>query len=168
MSCCKHTVMLFPDPRMRSPTAMGAYGAAFCDELNVALAELSNVLEQADAAGLYNDPIVVSAHAVYDARSGFAVYVGLLGDACHKDAVEVSASAEKVRTLVQQRAGMYIAPLRPDYVPPKTIDSFPVWGYAVIGVVGVAALAYITGQTASVIRLFKSSKRVHGYRRRRR
>lgn len=163
------STMLFPDPRMRSPTAMGAYGAVFCDELNVALAELSNVLEQADAAGLYNDPVVVSAHAVYDDRSSYAVYVGFLGDACHKDATEVSTTAEKVRALVQQRAGMYVPPLRPDYVAPSgpNLNAFPVWGYAIVGVVGVVAVAYITGQTASLVRLFKS-KKVSGYRRNRR
>lgn len=148
---------------------MSSYGVAFCDELNIALSELKNVLDNADATGLSSDAVVISGHAIYDDRSSFAVYIPV-GDACHKNAVEVSAAAEKVRTLIQQRTGVYIAPLRPDYVPPEGIEagltSFPIWGYAIIGVVGVAALAYITGQTAGLVRLFKSKRHVSGYRRR--
>jgi hypothetical protein len=163
------TVMLFPDPRMRSPTALGGFGVAFCDELNVALAELQNVLEQADAVGLYNDPAVVSGHKIYDDRSSFAVYANFLGDACHKDTLEVSTAAERIRTLIQQRAGMLIPPLRPDYKPPELFDV-PLWakigGGLALGVVGLVAIGYITGQTASVVKLFKRS-RTAGYRRRR-
>lgn len=169
MSCCRHTVMLFPDPRMRSPTALGS--AAFCDELDIALAELENVLKQADAAGLGTDPAVVSGHAVYADRSSFAVYANFLGDACQKDAAEASTAAERIRKLIKDRAGMDIAPLRPDYVA-RTPEDIPAWvkfgGIALIGTVGIVALAYITGQATTLAKLFKSSKRVSGYRRRRR
>lgn len=145
-----------------------AYGAAFCDELDIALAELANVLENANATGLSSDPAVVSGQAVYNDRSGFAVYTP--GPACANDAAEASRAAEKVRSLIQQRTGVYIAPLRPDYKPvgPMDLSSIPLWGYAVIGVVGVVALAYATGQAASIARLWKSSKKLSGYRRRRR
>lgn len=145
-----------------------AYGAVFCDELTIAISELAHVLENANATGLSNDSVVASGQAIYDDRSGFAVYTP--GAACANDAAEVSRAAEKVRSLIQQRTGVYIAPLRPDYKPvgPMDLSSIPLWGYAVIGVVSVVALAYATGQAASIARLWKSPRKMSGYRRRRR
>lgn len=75
MSCCAHTVMLFPDPRMRSPTALGLTDAVYPSlqmteaqaELSNAINELQDALEKADALGLYTDSRIVAGHAVLEA-----------------------------------------------------------------------------------------------------
>jgi hypothetical protein len=155
--------MLFTDPRMRSPSALGA---AFCDQLNIALSELQNVLGIASSNGLSTDPTVAAAQAVYDDRSSFAVYVGFLGNACDTDTAEVSANAERVRALLSSN-GIDAPKVRPDYQAPNT--GIPWWGVLIIGTVSVVAVAYMTGQAATIAKLFKSSRRsTAGYRRRRR
>lgn len=147
---------------------LSAFGA-FCDPVDTALQELQNVLAAAHTASLDSDPTVVSAQAVYDAKSGFAVYVNFLGDSCDKDAAEINAAAERVRSLLAN-GGITVPKLRPDYVPPEQGLSMTVKviGGIAAGVVGLIAVAYITGQTASMVKLFKGSKRVSGYRRSRR
>lgn len=159
-----HRVNYGYEPGESAPTAI-----AGCDSVMVGMAELNNVLEQAYALGLQGAPETVQAVAVYDANTDWAsriwIYVPLSSQ-CETRTNEVRNAVNKIVRLIEQRTGQRPSLLRPDYVPPSTSEAgFPVWGYAILGVGGIIGLAYVTGQIASVARLWKGSKRVGRHRR---
>lgn len=179
MSCCKHTTMLFTDPRDRSPSALGRYGLLFsCNNLDAAMTNLSALLDQATAAGLLTthlfsadegDPVAVSAQAVYSGIKNNNLVV-MSQTACDANTTEANAAVASLQNLLQTN-GQAPVTLRPDYVPQPTSplnDGLPVWAYAIIGVVGLGAVAYIFGQAGTIAKVIGiSRKHTAGYRRRR-
>lgn len=96
------TTMLFPDPRMRSPTAMGVYGltdavggGAGCN-LDTDLAALSETLERANALGLYQSSLVIAAQALYNANSNISISFA----DCARVAVGLRSMTAQLRTFV--------------------------------------------------------------------
>ena len=131
--------------RVRSSQRFGA--TAFCREIDVALAELSVLLEKADALGLYNDSRVVTGHTVYNYNTDFWTtkwfYVpGLQADACTKDANEVVRAAVGVRAAITESGATAPDPIRPDYQPSEgsPFGLIP-WWIPVVAIGGL--LAYL-------------------------
>ncbi len=119
-----------------------SYGAPFCRGVEPFLANLKAQLDAAAAGGLSGDPTAVSAQAVYDDISGFLVYIPF-GSDCDRHTAEVVNAIARMKQLVGD-----IGLPRPDAeAPPEGNSSFglPDWAkYAVFGVLGIAALHYLT------------------------
>lgn len=152
------------EPGDTPPTAI-----AGCDSVMVGMQELNNLLEQAFAAGLQDHPAVKQAVNVYDANTDWSSRIWIfipLTSQCETRTNEVRQAVKNLVQVIEERTGKRPDMMRPDYVPPSTSTSgIPVWGYALIGVVGVVAVAYTVGQGAVIARLWKSPKRLHGRRR---
>jgi hypothetical protein len=154
------------EPGEAPPTAV-----AGCDSVMVAMAELNAALEQAYALGLQEQTTVKQAVVVYDANTAWSsriwIYIPLTSQ-CETRTNEVRNALNGLVRLIERTTGRPYDYLRPGYVAPSTGEAgLPVWGYALIGVGGLAALAYVTGQVASVARLWKGGKKMSRYRRRR-
>jgi hypothetical protein len=170
-------VMLLPDPRFRSPTALSGYGYdpgdtitvgnAFCDSMKIAMPELGNVLEKAYALGLYNEDVVVQGAALWDRQSGFWTrkwtYLPWT-NSCANDAAEVMATVDAIRALIQQHTGSAPPLIEPAFKPPASegqggaigglFDTIPTWAIVLGG--GVVALMLL-GQLTPLVVMAKSA-----------
>lgn len=114
--------MLFPDPRFRSPTALGGFGLTFaCDDVTNAMSRLQNDLAQAQAAGLLTvnllsadtgHPTAVAAQATYDSINNGNLVIES-SDACAQYAAQANAAADSVESLLSAKNTS-----DPNYVPP--------------------------------------------------
>lgn len=137
-------VMLFPDPRFRSPTADG-YGrfgnfgltdasAEPCD-LSWDLRALSDALEKANALGLYNQPVVYLAQQLYNGDSAIQV--------SHADCASVISG---IRSMTTQVVTLVNANLPPGDAPlPMPPGSLPSWLLPVGIAVGAVIVAVTIG-----------------------
>jgi hypothetical protein len=148
-------------------------GDAFCESMKVAMTELGNVLEKAYALGLYDDPNVITAAALWDKNTGFwsRAWVYLpIGDACANDSQEVMASVNAVRSLIGSQTGSTPPLVEPNFKPPAVEGSGGVVGglfgtvptWAIVlggGVVAVMLLGQLTPIVMTFKNLFGTSKK---------
>lgn len=135
-----------------------SYGAPFCRGVEPLLANLKALLLEADAQGLGDWPAVAQARATYDDISGFVIYAPLIGTDCERHTAEVAAAIKKVTIVLAAIPGANTMVPRPDAVEPEPY-GVPTWAkFAVFGVLGLAALHYLTP--------FVPRRRMAGYRRR--
>lgn len=178
--------MLFPDPRSRSPTALGRFGLTFaCDDVTTAMNRLSSDLSQASAAGLLithwftaneGHPTAVAAQSVYDSINNGSVVIES-SDACAQYAQQANDAADAVESLLQSKNTS-----SPNYVPPTTnpyanpsgasgqlpfLDQLkPIFIAVAIGA-GALVLIPLVGELAGWSKVARASKkRVSGYGRR--
>lgn len=118
------------------------YGAPFCRAVEPYLANLKTLLAEAEANGVGDWPAIVSARAVYDDVDSFVAYVPLFGNDCERHTKEVQAAIEKVKIVLNSMSVSTWTP-RPDAEPSS--EGLPSWTkWALFGVLGIAALHYIT------------------------
>lgn len=221
MSCCaKHvrygTEMIFTDPRMRSPTALGRFGATITPQAvtvlpsssassppaalpqapadQVALmggiiADLSNGYTQVKGAinpDLYSNDVlgdVMNSLAVIDTAiqtlSGSGMVSVLSADgapftspaqawnAWADLATQTQAKIQQLNgyagtwtlTHVAETVGTRLNPFAPGGIlDPGPGGGLPVWAYAIIGVVGLGFVAYISGQVGTIAKVFSGTR----------
>jgi hypothetical protein len=177
------TVMLFPDPRMRSPTALGAFGLLYaCDDLRAALNEMEALLVQAKAAKLLTThwfsadeghPIAVNAQAVYSQVNNQNTVVLGVEDSCSQTAGELRRAAAPLRELLAYNQTGQVGFTPPADSPyqdttPDTLDKLKPLFISVGVIAGVVVLAPIVYELIASVKMFRKTKaRTSGYRRRR-
>ena len=126
---------------------MRAFGAAFCRGVEPFLANLKALIDAANAAGLEDDPEVVTAQAVYDDIREFVIYTpwgGADGD-CARHTREVINAIARIQPLVPGASVPRPDAEERDEEDNGLIPSVPTWTkFALFGVLGLAALYYLT------------------------
>ena len=150
---------------------LGGYGSSpviGCGQLGPILDNMGILLEQADALGLYGDPIYARAKQFYDTNTSFwNPNIILVGGSCDAKLEQANGIMSDLGKLIR---GAGSAPNAPDD-PVAPDDSTP--GYVkwiVIGAVAVGS-ALVVAQIAPLIGiavLRHKAKPTHGYRRKRR
>jgi hypothetical protein len=94
--------------------ALGALGAAFCEDLNTALAELKSLLDSQSGQAHASDMQVKQAQAAYDDLNGYLVVIPI-GSACSDYVNRARSVAADLRA--------YLTSVMPDGVPPALDPS---------------------------------------------
>lgn len=177
------TTMLFTDPRMRSPSALGDASD------KAAMDSVLSTLQQ-DYADAWNARgtsfLLVNGADIDTTLSNYGNMLSYLsGDGYQRvlsgdlkfstgdsDAPGWLETAQGIEDGLASTVGVIsrtnfssLAKSAGAQLP----SSFPWWGYAILATVSVVAFAYATGQAATIAKLFKSPpRRTAGYRRRKR
>lgn len=118
-----------------------------CHALEPLMANLRALLDECDALGISDFAAAVSAQGVYDSKTdmlGFPKGVYIIPGSCSNDIAEVQGAIGRVTALLQATPGASLNVPRPDALPPDP-DLIPMWVKVMaFGVLGVAALAYIS------------------------
>lgn len=174
------TVMLFPDPRMRSPTALGGFGLTYaCDEVRVALNELEGLLAQAKAAKILTThwfsadeghPTAVAAQTLYSQINNQNLVIAS-DEACADTSRQLRSASESLRALLafnQTGKVEFTPPADSPYDTPDTLDKLKPLFISVGVIAGVVVLAPIVYELVASVKMFRRAKsRVRGYRSRR-
>lgn len=142
-----------------------------CEQLDVAMEDLRQLLESAKSQGLLithwftadeGDPVAVSAQATYNGVSRYAALV--IGDAsCASHTAEAQQAAANLRGLLGG-APQY----RPDFTPPPSaLPSLPGLGAGIPSWVPFVLVGGVVLYGASMALQFVPKRRYAGYRRRR-
>jgi hypothetical protein len=174
--------MLFPDPRFRSPTALGAFGMSYaCDEVRAAQDELDSLLDQAVSAKLLvrpffsfisqgtatGHPIAVAAQNVmYELQKRNLVVFS--DEACDEWTARLEEASNSLRVLLEHHGTgevEYVPPEESPYVAPEkpdTLDKLKPLFIAGAVVAGVVLLIPIAFEVAGISRALRRKKR-RGY-----
>jgi hypothetical protein len=174
--------MLFPDPRFRSPTAEGGFGAFgltyACDDVRNAQARLKSLLDQATAAKLLvthwftaneGHPVAVAAQDTYDNVVNQNLVIES-DDACAQVTATLDTASDSMQGLLDSvgaQKNAYVPPAQSPYVSPPddTLAKLKPLFIAGAVVVGAVVLAPILFEVAGLSRVFRSAKkRVSGRR----
>ncbi len=178
MSCCsRHTRMIFTDPRMRSPSAMGHFGLTWaCNDVDAALDELKQLLNKAEEVGILTthwfsadegDSVALQAQATYKGIINNNLVI-MSDDACVANTNEARAASRRLSERLAQVGATVPEPLRPDYEHQESQDPIEKAKPIVIAVGVIAGAVVLAPIVFEIVASVRAARRgFRGYRRRR-